>query len=101
MQDLNEIFEEVDKIESDNNNLCPVCGSNLPDDQASTCLVCGFDFDEIFSCPYALNKTVQIGTREPVNLCFCELTRKQCKVKGLDFEICSTFRSLDSINTGE
>ena len=93
---LNEIFNEVDKIDTHTNNQCMNCGANLPNEYATKCEVCGYDCISEFSCPYKVIK--QIPTQNsPVTLAFCELSKKQCNVQGLDFEICSVFRSLDSL----
>lgn len=93
---LNEIFEEIDKIDTHTNNQCMNCGANLPSDYATKCEVCGYDCVEEFTCPYKIIKQIPTN-KSPVTLSFCQLSKKQCNIVGTDFEICSVFRSLDSL----
>lgn len=93
---LNNIFEEVDRLEPSSLNVCVNCGAQLESEYATHCNICGYDSAEAFSCPYQVKASVQ-----GQELVFCELTRKQCKVEALDFEICPTFRSLDLIKNKE
>ena len=93
---LIKIFEEVDQIDTHTNNLCINCGANLPNDYATKCEVCGYDCISEFTCPYKVMKSIPTVHKTPITLAFCQLT-KQCSVSGLDFEICSVFRSLDSL----
>lgn len=90
---LEEIFEEVDKIDDHTNNVCVNCGSKLRDDYTTHCDICGYNLEEPFTCPYIV--LVNVQNLPPTN--FCQLTKKLCKIKGLDYEVCSVFRSLDSI----
>lgn len=94
---LNEIFEEVDKIDTHTNNQCINCGANLPNEYATKCEVCGYDCISEFTCPYKVIKEIPSIHKSPITLAFCQLTKKQCRVSGLDFEVCSVFRSLDSL----
>lgn len=93
---LAKIFEEVDKLDDHSNNICVNCGAILGNDYTTHCEICGYDLQEPFICPYKLSASVQNTLLD-----FCQLTRKQCKVKGLDYEVCSVFRSLDSIKNNE
>lgn len=93
---LTEIFEEIDQIDDHSNNVCVNCGALLENDYTTHCNLCGYDFEEPFTCPYQVPANV---SNVPLN--FCQLTRKQCKVKGLDYEVCSVFRSLDSIKNND
>lgn len=92
---LIKMFEETDKIEVAEDNQCINCGALLANEYSTKCEICGYDSAEEFTCPYKIFKEVKLPN-ETISLGFCELNRKQCKVQGLDFEICSTFRSLDS-----
>lgn len=93
---LTEIFNETDKIGMHSVNQCINCGAILENDYATKCEICGYDSINEFTCPYKIIKDLKLPDKI-VQLGFCELTKKQCKVKGLDFEICSTFRSLDTL----
>lgn len=53
---------------------CPNCGENTEETRCD----CGFSFNDIFICPY--NKEQK-----------CILVDKPCKVRGLDYELCSIF----------
>lgn len=97
---LSNIFEETDSIDIHTNNVCFNCGAKLENDYTTKCSQCGYDAEELYSCPYKVQKEIQIENK-PVTLSFCELSRKQCKISGLDYEICPIFRSLDSINNKE
>lgn len=97
---LNEIFAETDKITIQTCNQCFNCGANLPDEYSTKCEVCGYDSMNEFSCPYKVSKEVPITNRKII-LSFCELTKKQCKVSGLDYEVCSVFRSLDNLKESD
>lgn len=97
---LDNIFEEVDKIDIHTNNQCMNCGANLPNDYATKCEICGYDCISEFTCPYKIIKEIPSIHKKPIHLAFCQLTKKQCSITGLDFEICSVFRSLDSLKEG-
>lgn len=94
---LNEIFNETDKIDTHTNNQCMYCGANLPNDYTTKCDICGYDSAEEFTCPYKVMKEIPTVHKTPITLAFCQLSKKQCRVKGLDYEVCSVFRSLDSL----
>lgn len=96
---LEKIFEEVDAIDDHTSNVCVNCGARLSNDYTTHCEICGYDFEEPFTCPYQVSASVpdKFNLSKTVTLTFCQLTKKQCKVKGLDYEVCSVFRSLDSI----
>lgn len=94
---LDRIFEEADAIDDHTNNLCVNCGSKLNNDYTTHCDICGYDLTEPFICPYKIIENVPTVNNEPVAVAFCQLTRKPCRVNGLDYEVCSVFRSLDSI----
>lgn len=91
---LTKLFEDTDKIDEHSNNICMNCGATLGNDFTTKCPVCGYDSEELFTCPYQVQAEVQGHS-----LLFCQLSKKQCKVDGLNFEICPVFRSLDSIKT--
>lgn len=93
---LDKIFAETDKIATSTTNQCINCGAVLENDYTTKCNVCGYDSINEFTCPYKVIKEIPSVHKSPIHLAFCELSRKQCKVNGLDYEICSTFRSLDS-----
>lgn len=94
---LIKIFEEVDQIDTHTNNLCINCGANLSNDYATKCEICGYDSMNEFTCPYKVIKSIPTVHKTPITLAFCQLSKKQCNVVGLDYEICSVFRSLDSL----
>lgn len=96
-QTLNKIFEEVDQISTHTENQCLNCGANLSNDFTTKCEVCGYDSAEQFTCPYKVIKEIPSVHKLPIHLAFCTLTKKQCNIVGLDFEVCSVFRSLDSL----
>ena len=95
-QSLTKLFEEADKIETHTINQCLNCGAILESDYATKCEICGYDSINEFTCPYKITKSIKLPDKV-ISLDFCELTKKQCKVDGLDFEVCSTFRSLDTL----
>lgn len=98
---LNEIFEEIDQIDDHTNNFCVNCGARLENDYTTHCNICGYDLEEPFICPYKIMKEIPTIHKAPITMAFCRLTRKQCRVVGLDYEVCSVFRSLDSIKTND
>lgn len=93
---LDEIFAEVDKVTINLENQCINCGASLSNDYSTKCEVCGYDSENEFMCPYKTVRDIKLPDKI-VELGFCILTKQQCKVRGLDFEICSTFRSLDGL----
>ena len=95
---LNSLFEDSDKVEVQTQNQCMNCGASLPDEFTTKCEICGYDSSEEFTCPYKIEKEVPLAGKI-VALGFCELTRKQCKIRGLDYEVCTTFRSLDTLKS--
>lgn len=100
MNNLEKIIEQADQLPIDIPNQCPNCGAQLPGDYATQCEICGYNLSEIdFECPYKIDQVVKMTSPldKKITLSFCKLTKKQCKVSGFDFEICSTFRSLDSL----
>ena len=98
MRNILEIFDKMDNIEGLIENQCPNCGANLHDPYATKCDLCGFDQKVLYVCPYKVFKKFKLkDSNEIKELGFCELTKKQCNIEGLDYEICSTFRSLDSL----
>lgn len=93
-----EIFDRMDDIQGLVENQCPNCGANLSDPYTTKCNICGYDQKDLYVCPYKIFKQFKLkNSKEIVDLGFCELTKKQCKIEGLDYEICPTFRSLDSL----
>lgn len=92
---LNYIIEQAEDLPVNSLNQCINCGAYLPSDYATKCLICGYDSAEQFECPYKVNKRIQLSNANIVDMSFCSLTKKQCRVQSLDYEICSTFRSLD------
>lgn len=94
---LEKLFEEADKIDTHIDNQCINCGAILPDEYTTKCEICGYDSISEFTCPYKIMKEIPTIHKTPISLAFCQLSRKQCRVSGLDYEICSVFRSLDSL----
>lgn len=99
---IDNLFNSIDKIKPNIANQCMNCGAQLTDDYSTTCIICGFDSSDVFECPYKVIQNIKLASNQKtIELGFCNLTKKQCRVQGFDFEICSTFRSLDSIKEGD
>ena len=60
---------------------CPNCGKLIDED---TC-ECGFDVNETLGCPYKISGN-------------CIHNQKECKVIGLDYELCNIYLHKAGIN---
>ena len=67
-------------------NVCFVC--NKPTKE-SKCESCNIDFDTIFVCPLLNDEELSKGNK------VCNLTKQKCEIKGIEFESCDNYHSVD------
>lgn len=77
-------------FESDNpnQNNCYICNGLI---ETTKCNNCKIDFNDIFICPYLNDEKLNENKSK-----ICNITNKECKIMGIEYESCENYHSIDS-----